>query len=225
VQRFAVGASLLVLFAASTARADGDLPSEAPLPSCLDRTIRDELGNQLKPRGVQKRNFLKRKHLELAAKGGLYGGDLTSSSWIGGGGLVYWITEDLGVQGSFEVTPIALDLDSPLQQFFGTQHFRPGMGYLALGDLLWSPIHAKMKIGGGIVHGDLITEFGAGRLIHDSVQGVTFDAGFMLDLFTTRIFTIRFEARDVMAVQEAVAQTRFTNNIVTTGGFAFWIPL
>lgn len=223
VQRFAAGASLLLLLA-STAHGD-ELPSQAPLPSCLDQTIKDELGNQLVPRGVQKRNFLKVHHLELAAKGGLYGGDLTSSSWIAGGSLGFWITEDLGLQASFETTPLALDLDAPLASFFGTDHFKPGMGYLALGDVLWSPIHAKMKIGGGIVHGDLIAMFGAGRLVHDSVQGVTFDAGFMLDLFTTKIFTIRLEARDVMAVQEAVAETRFTNNIITTGGFAFWIPL
>jgi outer membrane beta-barrel protein len=122
------------------------------------------------------------------------------------------------------VTHVALDLDEPLAEFFGDDRFEPGLGYLALGSLLWSPIHTKMKVGGGIVHGDIIFSAGAGRLVHDSVQGITFDAGVMLDLFTTRWLTFRFEARDVMAVQEAVAETRFTNNIVTTAGIAFWIP-
>src|SRR5204862_6022359 len=101
------------MLAASAAHADV-LPSDAPLPSCLDKTMKDELGNTLKPRGVQKKNFLKQGHVELHGTGGLFGGDLTSSSWIAGGGLTYWITEDLGVGGSFEVTPIALDVDSPL---------------------------------------------------------------------------------------------------------------
>ncbi len=222
MQRFAAG--LLLLALTSTASAD-QLPSEAPLPSCLDQTMKDELGNELHPRGVQKKDFLKVHHLEIVAKGGLYGGDLTSSSWIAGGALAFWITEDLALQTSFEVTPIALDLDSPLAQFFGKSQFTPGMGYLALGSVLWSPMHAKMKVGGGIVHGDLIVDVGAGRLIHDSVQGVTFNAGMMLDLFTTKVMTVRIEARDVMAIQEAVAETRFTNNIVTTAGLAFWIPL
>ncbi|HSK03740.1 MAG TPA: hypothetical protein VK932_20950, partial [Kofleriaceae bacterium] len=34
-------------------------PSDAPLPSCLDQSIRDQLGAELKPRGVQKRDFKK----------------------------------------------------------------------------------------------------------------------------------------------------------------------
>jgi outer membrane beta-barrel protein len=214
---------LALALGASVADA-GDLPSEAPLPSCLDKTIKDELGRELHPRGVQKKNFLKVHKVEIAAKGGLYGGDLTSSSWIGGGSLAFWFTEDLALQTSFEVTPVALDLDAPLTKFFGDDRFEPGMGYLALAALLWSPIHAKMKIGGDIVHADLIVDAGAGRLFHDSVQGITFDGGLMLDLFTSKWVTFRFEARNVMAVQEAVAETRYTNNLVTTAGIAFWIP-
>ena len=224
LRRIAAAAIGLLACTAATARADEHLPSEAPLPSCLDKTIKDELAHQLEPRGVQKKNFLKVHKVEIALRGGLYGGDLTSSSWIGGGAMVFWFTEDLGLQTSFEVTPVALDLDEPLAEFFGDDRFEPGMGYLALGSLLWSPIHTKMKISGGIVHGDLIFSAGGGRLIHDSVQGITFDAGVMLDLFTSKWLTFRFEARDVMAVQEAVAETRFTNNFMATLGLSIWVP-
>ena len=45
-------------------------PSDAPLPSCLDQTIKDQLGAELKPRGVQKRNFAKDKKIVLVAHGG-----------------------------------------------------------------------------------------------------------------------------------------------------------
>lgn len=199
-------------------------PSEAPLPSCLDASIKDELGRELKPRGVQKRDFLKNKKLQLTARGGLYAGDLTSSSWVGGGALSFWFTEDLGLELGFAVTPIALDLDSPLAEFFGDDRFESGLGYLPLANLMWSPVHTKMKIGDGIVHGDLVFFAGGGRLLHDSVQGVTFDAGAALELFTTGIVTVRFEARDVMAVQEAVAETRFTNNLMATAGLSLWLP-
>jgi len=199
-------------------------PSDAPLPSCLDRTIRDELGRELTRRGVQLRDFRKDGKLQLSAQGGLYAGDLTSSSWIGGGALGFWFTEDLGLQASFMVTPIALDLDSPLADFFGDDRFDPGLGYLPMVDLMWSPIHTKMKIGGDIVHGDIMVFAGAGRLFHDSVQGVSFDAGLGLALFTSRWFTFRFDARDVMIVQEAVAETRFTNNLTATAGFSVWLP-
>ncbi len=199
-------------------------PSEAPLPSCLDRSIKDELGQTLRPRGVQKRDFAKRGHIELLARGGLYAGDLTSSSWIAGGALGFWFTEDLGLELGFEVTPIALDLDSPLAEFFGDDRFESGLGYLPLANLVWSPVHTKMKVGGDIVHGDFLLYAGGGRLFHDSVQGITFDAGLALELFTTGIVTVRFDARNVMAVQEAAAETRFTNNLVASLAIGVWIP-
>jgi len=222
-----IGAIALVVAMATAARAQPApaKPSDAPLPSCLDETIRDELGRELKPRGVQERDFLKKHKLELVAHGGLYSGDLTSSSYVYGGSLAFFFTEDFGIEGRFDVTNMTVDLDSPLAQFFGEGHFKPGKAYLALGNFIWSPIHAKMKIGDGIVHADILLTAGAGRLIHDSVQGVTYDAGLSLDLFTTHWLTFRFDARDVMAVQEAVAETRFTHNIVATAGLAFWIPL
>jgi outer membrane beta-barrel protein len=199
-------------------------PSDAPLPSCLDQTIRDQLGAELKPRGVQKRDFAKNKKIVLAARGGLYSGDLTSSSWIAGGALDYFFTEDLGIEASFDVTPLTLDLDSPLAQFFGDTRFEPGTAYLALGNLVWSPIHAKLKIGGGIVHADVMVFAGGGRMFHDAVQGFSLDGGFALDLFVTKLMTIRIDVRDLMAVQEIAGETRYTNNLISTAGIAFWIP-
>lgn len=199
-------------------------PSDAPLPSCLDQTIRDQLGAELKPRGVQKRDFKKDNKLVLVGHGGLYGGDLTSSSWIAGGSLGYFFTEDLGINAELSLTPLTLDLDSPLTTFFGDNRFEPGMAYVALGHLMWAPIHAKLKLGGGIVHADIMLFAGGGRMFHDAVQGLTFDAGMALDLFVTRALTIRFDVRDLMAVQEIAGETRYTNNLVATVGLALWIP-
>jgi outer membrane beta-barrel protein len=199
-------------------------PSDAPLPSCLDQTIRDQLGEQLKPRGVQKRDFRKNKKIVLHGMGGLFGGDLTSSSWVAGGSLGFFFTEDLGIEGEFALTPLTLDLDAPLNKFFGDNRFDPGMAYIALGNIVWSPIHAKLKLGGGIVHSDLMVFAGGGRMFHDAVQGLSFDAGFALDLFVTRALTIRIGVRDLMAVEEIAGETRYTNNFVTTAGLALWIP-
>jgi outer membrane beta-barrel protein len=199
-------------------------PSDAPLPSCLDQTIRDQLGEQLKPRGVQKRDFKKAQKIVLNGHGGLFGGDLTSSSWIAGGSLGYFFTEDLGVQAEFDLTPLTLDLDAPLNKFFGDNRFEPGMAYVALANLMWSPIHAKLRMGGGIVHADFMLFAGGGREIHDAVQGLSFDAGFAIDLFVTRALTIRFSARDLMAVEEIAGETRYTNNLVATAGLALYIP-
>ncbi len=199
-------------------------PSEAPLPSCLDQTIKDQLGEDLKPRGVQKKDFLKNKKIVLVAHGGLYGGDLTSSSWIAGGSLGFFLTEDFGIQGEFDLTPLTLDLDQPLNKFFGDNRFNPAMAYVALGNFIWSPIHAKLKLGGGIVHSDIMFFAGGGRMFHDAVQGLSFDAGAALDLFVTKILTVRFDIRDLTAIEEVAGDTRFTNNVIATAGLVLWIP-
>jgi len=199
-------------------------PSDAPLPSCLDQSIRDQLSEQLKPRGVQKRDFKKDGKIVVHAHGGLYGGDLTSSSWIAGGSLGFFFTEDLGIQAEFDITPLTLDLDAPLDRFFGDNRFEPGLAFVALGNVLWSPIHAKLQLGGGIVHADFMIFAGGGRMIHDSVQGLTFNGGFAIDLFVTRALTIRLDARDLTAVQEIAGETRFTNNLIATAGIAVYIP-
>jgi outer membrane beta-barrel protein len=199
-------------------------PSDAPLPSCLDQTIADQLGEQLKPRGVQKKDFLKRGKINLVLHGGLHAGDLTSSSWLAGGSLGFWFTEDFGIAAEFDVTPLTLDLDSPINKFFGDDRFEPGLAYVALGKFLWSPIHAKLKLGGGIVHADFLVYAGAGRMFHDAVQNIAIDAGAALDMFVTRGLTIRFSVQDLMAVQEIAAETHFTNNLLATVGIALWIP-
>lgn len=208
---------------AAPAAATATKPSEAPLPSCLDQSIRDQLGAELKPRGVQKRDFEKDGKLTVIARGGLYGGDLTSSSWIAGGGVGYFFTEDFGIQAEFDVTPLALDLDTPLAQFFEDNRFEPGLAYVAMANLLWSPIHAKLKLGGGIVHADILVFAGGGRMIHDAVQGLSFDAGFAIDMFVSKTVTLRLDARDLMAITEVAGETRYTNNLIATAGFALYL--
>ena len=199
-------------------------PSDAPVPSCLDQSIVDELGQTLRPRGVQKREFQKKGQLELVGHGGLFAGDLLSSSYVYGGALAFFITEDLAVEASFDVTPVSLDLDRPLAEFTGDDRFESGLGFLMLGGLLWSPAHAKLKMGDSIIHADFLLAAGGGRLVHESTQGIAFDGGLLLDLFLSQWVTLRFDLRDIVLVQEAVGETRLTNNIMFTGGLGLWLP-
>ena len=65
---------------------------------------------------------------------------------------------------------------------------------------------------------------GGGRLFHDSVQGFAFDGGVAARPVPHPWVTIRFDLRDVVLVQEAVGETRLTNNIIFTGGLGLWLP-
>ena len=138
--------------------------------------------------------------------------------------MSFFVTEDLGLELSFGVTPVEFDLDKPLAEFFGDRRFESGTASLALANLVWSPVHAKLKINDSIMHSDIMLVAGLGRLFHDSVQGVTFDAGVALELYMTKMLALRLDIRDIIAVQEAVGETRLTNNILATVGLALWIP-
>lgn len=190
----------------------------------MDQSIIDELGQSLRPRGVQKREFLKQGQVELIARGGLYASDLLSSSYIAGGAIAFYLTEDLGLEVGADLTRVALDLDAPVAKFFGDDRFEPGFGVLGLASVLWSPIHAKLRMGDSIVHSDVILLAGGGRLFHDSVQGFATHAGLALELYTSQWVTLRFDLRDVILIQEAVAETRLTNNLVASFGIALWVP-
>jgi len=199
-------------------------PSDAPVPSCLDQSIVDQLGQSVRPRGVQKRDFRKRGQIELVARGGMFASDLLSTSYLYGGAAAFFLTEDLGLEGGVDTTYVKLDLDRPLADFTGHDRFSPGRGFLVLGNLLWSPVHAKLKMGDGIVHADVLFAAGGGRLLHDSVQGMAFDGGLLFDLFLSQWVTLRFDMRAVVLVQEAVGETRLTNNLTLTGGLGLWLP-
>jgi outer membrane beta-barrel protein len=199
-------------------------PSDAPVPSCIDQSIVDELGRSVRARGVQQRDFLKQGQVALTARGGLFAGDLMSSSYAYGGALAYFLTEDLGVEVGFDVSPIRLDLDEPLAEFFGDRRYANSRGYLATAGLLWAPIHAKLKLLDSIVHADLMLAAGAGRLLHDTAQGLAFDGGAVLEMFTTQWITFRLDIRDLIVVQEAASETRLANNILVTAGVSLWLP-
>lgn len=217
-------AALALLTALPAGESLAQKPSETPIPNCLDQSITDELGQSLRPRGVQARDFLKKGQLQLVGRGGLLAADLLSSSYLAGGALGFYITEDLGIEASFDISPLALDLDEPLAEFFGDDRFEPSMGYLALTGLLWSPVHAKLKMGDSIVHADIVLNAGGGKLFHNSVQGLAGQVGAALEIYATQWVTFRFDIRDLLLVQEAVAETRITNNIMATFGVAVWIP-
>jgi outer membrane beta-barrel protein len=212
---------------AQTAAPRPSRPSdEPPPPSCLDRSIVDELGQSLRPRGVQKKDFLKVRRFELVAHGGLYASDLTSSSYVWGGSVSWFATEDLGLEVSVDLTPVALDLERPVAGFFADPlNFREDTGVLAIASAIWAPIHYKIRTeGGGILHGDVMFVLGAGRLIHDTSQGVAVRGGMIVEMYPARWLSLRLDLRDILLVQEAVAETRLTNNITAMFGIGLWFP-
>jgi outer membrane beta-barrel protein len=198
--------------------ADGT-PSDKPPPiaPCLDEE------NNFK--GVQEKTFLKRRRLELIGQGGVYASDLLSSTYTYGGSAAFYLTEDIGIEGTFAVTPVALDVDSSLSNFFGDSRFKSETGYLILAGLIWSPIHYKIRVpGGGIVHGDIELALGGGKMFSRTSQGFAYHTGVLMEVYLLKWLSFRLDIRDVMLIQEVVGETRLTNNITALGGIALWFP-
>jgi outer membrane beta-barrel protein len=190
---------------------------------CLDPDA--ELGAAGRRKGVQKRDFLKRLRLEASAWGGFFASDLLSTSYDYGGALAFYPGEDFGFEASLLVTPFDLAVERPLTQFFAGQTFKKSLAFVVVGDFLWSPIHLKLRVSQkAIAHGDVFFALGAGDTISQTVQGITFDVGIGLKLYANRFFAVRFDLRDYLMIQEAVAIERVTNNIVGLFGLSLFIP-
>ena len=137
----------------------------------------------------------------------------------------FYPVEDFGIEASILVTPFTLAVEKPLTQFFAGKVFQQSLAFVVVGNVLWSPIHLKMRVSDkAIVHGDLFFALGAGDTINPTVQGATFDVGIGFKLYPNKWMAVRFDLRDYLLLQEAVAVQRVTNNIVGVLGLSVFLP-
>jgi outer membrane beta-barrel protein len=187
--------------------------------ACLEG---DATGGRRK--GVQRRDFLKRHRFEIAAVGGFYASDVLSSTYAYGGALAFYPSEDFGLELLVTRSPIHFRLEEPFTAFDLEHHFQPGIAWQGIFSMLWSPIHAKFKFTDAtIIHGDIFAVAGAGRTFHESVLGLTWEAGVGLKLYLTRFVTFRLDLRDFLLPQEVLGIGRITNNVTILGGFSLWL--
>src|SRR5438309_1604777 len=100
------------------------------------------------------------------------------------------------------VVSLGLLLLAPVSWAQEGRRFQPGHALQAMGAFLFSPVHAKFKASEtSILHGDLFVLAGAGRTFHDSVQGLSWQAGAGFKLYFTNHFAFRFDVRDLMLPQ------------------------
>jgi outer membrane beta-barrel protein len=176
-------------------------------------------------RGVQKRDFIKKRRFEVAALGGYYASDALSSTYVYGGAVSFFPSEDFGVELLVTRNPVTFRLEAPFNSFDRERHFQAGSAWNVLGAMLWSPVHAKLRWSEQhITHADLLVIAGAGRTVHQSVQGLTFQVGLGIKLYLARFVSLRFDVRDLMVPQEVLGQGRTTHNVVTMIGICAWVP-
>jgi outer membrane beta-barrel protein len=187
--------------------------------TCLEG---DATGGRRK--GVQRRDFLKKHRFELSGVGGFYASDALSSTYSYGGALAFYPSEDFGLEVLVTRSPVQFRLEEPFGGFTAEHHFNSDNAFQGIGSLLWSPIHAKFKFTEEtIIHGDVFAVAGAGRTFHESVMGLTWEAGVGLKLYLSRYVTFRLDVRDFLLPQEVLGRGRITNNVTALGGLSVWL--
>jgi outer membrane beta-barrel protein len=187
--------------------------------ACLEG---DATGGRRK--GVQRRDFLKRHKFEVAGLGGFYASDALSSTYSYGGAVAFYPSEDFGLEVLVTRSLVKFRLEEPFNAFDNQLRFQPGVAWQGILSLLWSPIHAKFKFSEAtIIHGDIFAIAGAGRTFHDSVLGLTWEAGAGLKLYFSRFVSFRLDVRDFLLPQEVLGRGRTTNNITILAGFSLWL--
>jgi outer membrane beta-barrel protein len=187
--------------------------------TCLEG---DATGGRRK--GVQRRDFLKRHRFELSGVGGFYASDALSSTYIYGGALAFYPSEDFGVEALVTRSPVQFRLEEPYQSFTLENHFVASDAWQGIFSMLWSPIHAKFKFTEStIIHGDVFAVAGAGRTFHETVLGLTWEAGAGFKLYLAKYVAFRFDVRDFLLPQEVLGRDRITNNLTALGGFSVWV--
>ncbi len=202
---------------------DEDPASSLHALSCLE----GEGGNEQDGarRGVQKRDFIKKRRLEVAALGGYYASDALSSTYLYGAALSFFLSEDFGLEFLVTRNPVMFRLEEAFNSFDRERHFQSGVAWNALGAMLWAPVHAKLRWSERhITHADLLLVAGAGETAHESVQGLTFQVGAGIKLYLARYVSLRFDVRDLMVPQEVLSRGRTTHNLVTMFGLCAWVP-
>jgi outer membrane beta-barrel protein len=187
--------------------------------TCLDG---DATGGRRK--GVQRRDFLKRHRFELSGVGGFYASDALSSTYSYGGAIAFYPSEDFGLEVLVTRSPVQFRLEEPFNAFTKEEHFVASNAWQGIGSMLWSPIHAKFKFSEQtIIHGDVFAVAGAGRTFHESVMGLTWEAGAGFKLYLAKYVAFRFDVRDFLLPQEVLGRGRITNNVTVLGGLSAWV--
>ncbi len=176
-------------------------------------------------RGVQKRDFMKKRRVEISALGGYQASDALSSTYIYGGAVSFFPSEDFGLELMLTRNPVTFRLEESFNSFDQERHFQPGIAWNVLGAMLWSPVHAKLRWSDRhITHADMIFIAGGGQTTHESVQGLTFQVGLGIKLYLARFVSLRFDVRDLMIPQEVLGRGRTTHNLIIMIGFSGWVP-
>jgi outer membrane beta-barrel protein len=223
-QTFCALAFLSLLAAARPAAAE-----DAPLqinPVCVDEKLKQELIAKKRGRRTDQRDFVKSARHELTLQGGYYVSDLLDGTFLVGAAYTYHLTEDVGVEASFGYSQIRSTVASKLEADRGVTVLpKEDRVYLVFTDLVWAPLHGKMRLfADTILHFDIHGAVGVGIIDNATSLGAAGQFGVGMKFFLSKSWALRLDVRDHLYRQQVLQVSQYVQDFSLTAGVSVFLP-
>jgi outer membrane beta-barrel protein len=205
----------LLLAAGSTASAD-----------CVDPVEKAKLIAQKRGRRADERDFVKTARHELTVQGGYYVSDLLDGTFVVGGAYTYHLTEDAAIEASFGYSRVSSSVAARLEQDRGVTILpKQDRVYLVFTDLIWSPVHGKMRMfADSIIHFDIYGAAGVGIIDNATSFGAAGQFGLGTKIFLSKSWAVRLDVRDQLYKQQILSVRQYVNDFSLTLGVSVFLP-
>ncbi|MCA1663223.1 MAG: outer membrane beta-barrel domain-containing protein [Myxococcales bacterium] len=205
----------LLLTLASTAYAD-----------CVDPVEKAKLIAQKRGRRADERDFVKTARHELTLQGGYYVSDLLDGTFVVGGAYTYHLTEDAAIEASFGYSRVSSSVAARLEHDRGVTILpQQDRVYLVFTDLVWSPVHGKMRMfADSIIHFDLYGAAGVGIIDNATSFGAAGQLGLGSKIFLSPSWAVRLDVRDQLYRQQILSVRQYVNDFSLTLGVSVFLP-
>jgi outer membrane beta-barrel protein len=193
---------------------------------CVDEKEKARLIAEKRGRRENERDFTKTGRHELTLFGGYYVSDLLDGTFVVGGAYTYHLTEDAAIEASFGYSQVRSAIATRLEQDRGVTVLpKEDRVFLVFTDLVWSPIHGKMRLfADSIVHFDLHGAVGVGIIDNSTSFGVAGQFGLGTKIFLSPSWALRIDVRDQLYRQQVLTVNQYVQDFSLTLGVSVFLP-
>lgn len=193
---------------------------------CVDEKAKAELIAKKRGRRLDQRDFVKTARHELTVQGGYYVSDLLDGTFLVGAAYTYHLTEDVGIEASFGYSQVRSTVAKRLEADRGVTILpKEDRVYLVFTDLVWSPIHGKMRVfADTIVHFDLHGAVGVGVIDNATSFGAAGQFGLGAKVLLGKSWALRLDVRDHLYRQQVLQVNQYVQDFSLTLGVSVFLP-
>jgi len=193
---------------------------------CVDPVEKAKLIAQKRGRRADERDFVKTARHELTVQGGYYVSDLLDGTFVVGGAYTYHLTEDAAIEASFGYSRVSSSVAARLERDRGVTILpKQDRVYLVFTDLVWSPVHGKMRMfADSIIHFDIYGAAGVGIIDNATSFGAAGQFGLGTKIFLSPSWAVRLDVRDQLYKQQILSVRQYVNDFSLTLGVSVFLP-